>query len=255
MDAVRPDAHVVRGGQVTVHERGVVGLPLRGQPRHRCGRQAGRGAEELFQRGHELAGGQAVLVEQWQHFADLQGLPAPGRQDRRGEPLALPGRLVDALGVHPWGPDLDRPGGRRDPPRLVVAVAHDLTATAVVQLVGQLGYVAVDFRFQRGGQHPPSALADDLVDQGAVLRGTVRSSPTTGGEQPGTPTVPSRTNTCARTARAGPSQQSSRRKPTNGSARSNFAARSRKPRPRRRPKRRRRAAACSAAAGRRWTRR
>lgn len=31
VDAVRPDIDVVRGGQDTVMERGVVGLPLRGQ--------------------------------------------------------------------------------------------------------------------------------------------------------------------------------------------------------------------------------
>lgn len=109
-----------------------------------------------------------MQVEQGQHLADLRGLAAPGRQNRRGEPLALPGRLVVALVVHQRGPDLDRPGGRGDGPGLVVAVAHDHAATIAVPLISQLGYVAVDFRFQRGGQHPPGALADDLVDQGTV---------------------------------------------------------------------------------------
>ena len=89
MDAVGPDVDVVGSGQVAVLERGVVGLPLLRQPGHRGRRQAGRGAEELLQRGHEVAGGQAVQVEQRQHLADLRGLAAPRRQDRRGEPLAL----------------------------------------------------------------------------------------------------------------------------------------------------------------------
>ncbi len=76
------------------------------------------------------------------------------------------------------------------------------------------------------------------------------SSPTTGGEQSGTPATLSRTSTCARNARAGRSQQSSRRKPTNVSARSRSSFASRRRPPGRRPKRRRRrTAACSAAAG------
>jgi hypothetical protein len=99
--------------------------------------------------------------------------PAPRRQNRRGEPPALPGGVVDALVVHPRGPDLDRPGDCGDLPRLAVAVAHDQTATVAISLISQLGYVTVDFRFQRSGQHPPSALADDLVDHGAVSRGAV----------------------------------------------------------------------------------
>src|SRR4051794_2938141 len=54
-----------------------------------------------------------------------------------------------------------------------MAVAHDQPVTALVPLTGQLSYVGVDFRLQSDGQHPPRALADDLVDQGAVWRGTV----------------------------------------------------------------------------------
>jgi hypothetical protein len=78
------------------------------------------------------------------------------------------GRLVDALVIDPRDLDLDRPGRGRDPSGLVVAVAHDQTPPGLVPLIGQLGYVGVDFGFQRGGQHPPCALADDLVNQGAV---------------------------------------------------------------------------------------
>lgn len=48
------------------------------------------------------------------------------------------------------------------------AVAHDQTPPGLVPLIGQLGYVCVDFCFQRGGQHPPCALADDVVNQGAM---------------------------------------------------------------------------------------
>jgi hypothetical protein len=39
----------------------------------------------------------------------------------------------------------------------------------LVALVGQLCYIRVDFGFQGGGEHPPRALADDVVDQEAGL--------------------------------------------------------------------------------------
>lgn len=79
--------------------------------------ETGGGAEELLECGHEVAGGQAVQVEQGQHLADLRGLAAPRRQDRGGEPLVLAGGLVDALVVHPQRLHLDRSG--RAPSRTI----------------------------------------------------------------------------------------------------------------------------------------
>ncbi|MEJ8652670.1 hypothetical protein WKI65_32545 [Streptomyces sp. MS1.AVA.3] len=38
----------------------------------------------------------------------------------------------------------------------------------LIALISQLGYVGIDFGLQRRGQHPPCALADDLVDQGGA---------------------------------------------------------------------------------------
>lgn len=55
----------------------------------------------------------------------------------------------------------------------MAAVAHHQAPPSLVSLGRQLGYVLVDFCLQRGGQHPPGALADNLVDQGARLRQTV----------------------------------------------------------------------------------
>jgi hypothetical protein len=61
----------------------------------------------------------------------------------------------------------------------MVAVAdHELTA-ALVALIGQLDYIGVDFGLQRGSQHPPRTLADDLVDQGEEPLAVVPSSFTT----------------------------------------------------------------------------
>ncbi|AEM86951.1 hypothetical protein Strvi_7610 [Streptomyces violaceusniger Tu 4113] len=62
VDAVRPDIDVVGGGQVALTERGVVGLPLHGEPGDRGRGEPGRRAEELLQSGHEVAGRQAVQV-------------------------------------------------------------------------------------------------------------------------------------------------------------------------------------------------
>jgi len=171
VNAIGPDVDVIGGGQVALAERGVVGLPLLSEPGDRGGRQTGRRAEELLQRRHEVTGGQAMQVEQRQPFADLRGLAAPGRQDRRGEPLALARGLIDPFVVHPRGIHLDRPGRRCHRARLVVAVAHDQAVALLVPLVGQLGYVGVDFCLQCGGQYPPRALTDDLIDQGGAVGG------------------------------------------------------------------------------------
>lgn len=116
-----------------------------------------------------------MQVEQWQHFGDLRGLAAPQRKDLRGEPLALAGGLVDAAVVHPGRGDLDRASGGDHSARPVVAVADHQAVSALVPLGSQLGYVLVDFRLERGGQHPAGARANDLVDEGTGLGGTVGS--------------------------------------------------------------------------------
>lgn len=85
----------------------------------------------------------------------------------------LAGGLVDTAVVHARGPDLDRPGRGDHGPGQVVAVADHQPPPVIVGLSRQLGYVLVDFRFQSGSQHAAGALADDLVDQGAELGGTV----------------------------------------------------------------------------------
>ena len=57
--------------------------------------------EELLQRRAEVPAGQAMQVQQRQHLGHLRGLAGPRRQDRRGEPVPFPARLVDALVVDP----------------------------------------------------------------------------------------------------------------------------------------------------------
>ncbi len=114
-----------------------------------------------------------MQVEQRQYFGDLRGLAAPRGQDLGGEPLALTGGLVHAPVVHPGRGDLDGTCRGHHGAVPVVAVADHQEVSALVPLGGQLGNVLVDFGLQCGGQHPPGAAADDLVDQGAGLGGTV----------------------------------------------------------------------------------
>jgi len=80
-------------------------------------------------------------------------------------------RLLDPLVVHARRLHLDRPGHSRDLSRLVIAVAHHQAVSPLVLLAGQPGYIGVDFGLQRGGPHPPRALADDLIDQGGTIGG------------------------------------------------------------------------------------
>ncbi len=114
-----------------------------------------------------------MQVEQWQHLADLWGAAAPRREDRGGEPPPFAGVRVDAAVVDPRRGHLHRTSGGHDLPWLGVAVADDQPAAAFVSLVSELGDVGVDLGFQRGGEHPPGALADDLVDQRRAGRRTV----------------------------------------------------------------------------------
>ena len=72
---------------------------------------------------------------------------------------------VDAPVVDPRRDHLDRAGRGQHLAGLVGAVAHHQPPAVLVALAGELGDVGVDLGLQRLGQHPPGALADDLVDQ------------------------------------------------------------------------------------------
>jgi hypothetical protein len=61
-------------------------------------------------------------------------------------------------------------------PRLVVTVTHHQPVAVLVAFAGELGDVGVHPGPQRLGQHPPRALAHDLVDQ----RPTQRAGPVVG---------------------------------------------------------------------------
>jgi hypothetical protein len=165
VDPISPHVDIVDPGQVAFGEGALLSLPLLGQAGDDRSRQAGRRAEELPERGHEVPRRQSVQIQQRQHLGQLGGLAAPRRQDRRGKTLALAGVAVDTLVVDPRHLHLHRSGRGEDFARLVVAVADDQTAAVLVALVGERRDVGIDLGLQRLGQHPAGALPHDLIDQ------------------------------------------------------------------------------------------
>jgi hypothetical protein len=108
-----------------------------------------------------------VQGQQRQHLIDLRGLAAPGRQDRRGEPLTLAGVGVDALVVDPRRAHLHRPRRGEHLAGLARAVAYHQSPAALVALVGEPGDDRIGLGLQRLGQHPPGTLAHDVINQRA----------------------------------------------------------------------------------------
>jgi len=165
VDAVRPQVDEVHSGQIAGGEGALLGLPRLGQLRDHRRRQPGRGAEELAQGRGEVPGREPMQVQQRQYLGDLRGLAAPGGQDRRAEPLTFAGVGVGAAVVDPWCGHLDRAGAGEDFARLVAAVTHDQAVAVLVELGGEPRDVGVDLGLQGFGEHPPGAIADNLVDQ------------------------------------------------------------------------------------------
>lgn len=172
VDAVDPHVDVVDAGEVSAGEGGPLVLPLLRQPGDDRGRQPGSRAEELGQGRGEVARRHPVEVHERQHLGHLGTLAAPRRDDGRAEPAALAGARVDPAIVDPWHLDLDGPGGGGDGAGLGMPVAHDQSVAVLVELADQGLDVAGGLGFDGGGQHPPGALPDDLIQRGS---GIVRS--------------------------------------------------------------------------------
>lgn len=144
---VRPEIDVVDARQVPLGPLGVLGLPGNCQPVDRRGRQPGLGAEELAQRGGEVAGRQSPQVEDGEHLGDLGGLAHVGGQDGRGEPAPLPA-VIDPGRAH-----LDRPRSGCDDPRSGVAVPDHEPVAGGIDLVRVGLEVGAALGQERDGQH------------------------------------------------------------------------------------------------------
>jgi len=178
VNAVSPHIDVVHARQIPLREQALLVLPLLTQPGDRGGRQPSAGAEELLQRGHEIATREPMQVEQRQHLADLRAAAAPRRQDRRGEPLALTG-FIDAHVVDPRRADLDRSRRGAYGARIVMTVAHHQPVPGLIELIGQGVDVGVGLGLQRRRQHPPGTLPRDLIQQRTRRHLTRRHLPRT----------------------------------------------------------------------------
>jgi hypothetical protein len=169
VDPIGPDVHVVPLTEIAAAKRLMVGLPGGDQTRDDRRRQPRRRAEERLQRGHEVAGGQPVQVQQRQHLSHLGTLAAPGRQDHRPEPHPLTAHRVGPAVVHPRRPHRDHPRRGRDRALAGLAVAHHQPPASLVPLDRVRGEIRIDLGLQRGGQHPPGALAHDRIQVQAQL--------------------------------------------------------------------------------------
>ena len=85
--------------------------------------------------------------------------------------MPLTGGLVDTLVVDPRRNHLDRAGRGQHLPRLGSAVSHHQPVAVLVELVGVRLDIRGDLGLQRRGEHPPRAIAHDLIDQRPADRG------------------------------------------------------------------------------------
>jgi hypothetical protein len=170
VDAVGPHVHVVDPGQVAGGEGFGLVLPRPDESGDDRAGQACGGTQELLQCRREIQAGQAVQVQQRQHLVDLRALPAPRRQDRRGEPPTLTGHRIDTLIVHPRRDHLHRPRGREHFPRLGVPVPHHQPPATGVDLVRVRLDIRADLGPQRRREHRPRTLADDLIQHTTASR-------------------------------------------------------------------------------------
>ncbi|GAA3131993.1 hypothetical protein GCM10020255_006030 [Rhodococcus baikonurensis] len=76
---------------------------------------------------------------------------------------------VDALVVDPGSFHVDRARGGQDVAFCVVSVADHQAVPVLVEVVSELVDVGGNLRLQRGCEHLPGAVADDLVEQGAPV--------------------------------------------------------------------------------------
>jgi hypothetical protein len=96
-----------------------------------------------------------------------------GGRIAEAKPPALPGVGVGASVVDARGDHLDRAGRGHHLPGLVAAVAHHQTPTGLIALIAEPGDVVLDLGLPCRGQHPPRAVADDLIDQRRAARGGI----------------------------------------------------------------------------------
>ncbi len=155
MDAVGPNVDVALGGEIALVPVLVLVDPDFLQPRDRRGRQTGSIlAEQGRQRLLEVAGRDALQVEDRNQHLQALRAPGVGRQDRGSE--------VDALGIvscgltvaHAWLANGDRPDAGHDLALGQVAMPHDAPVAVLGLEVGmraeKIGDLGLDCLSEQG---------------------------------------------------------------------------------------------------------
>jgi hypothetical protein len=106
-----------------------------------------------------------MQIQQRQHLGHLRRLACPRRQDRRRKPLPLTGIRVDTFVIDPRRLYRHRTRGGQHVTPLVITVAHHKPSAVVVDMINELFHIRCDLGLQRRLQHPPSAVADNLIQQ------------------------------------------------------------------------------------------
>src|ERR1700687_1376838 len=169
--SVDPHINVLAPGQIASAKGRMLLLPAGGQSGDVGRRQTGRVlAQQAFQRGAKIAGGEPAQIQDGQHLGHLGRTPHVTRQDAaRVAPAAslliLPA-IVDPRRLKLHG---SRAQGKLAP--LAPAVAHHQRTSLLVALAALALDVIVGLRLKRFAQHPPCALARDLVQRQKPLTG------------------------------------------------------------------------------------
>jgi hypothetical protein len=162
---IDPHIDVLAPGEIAPAKLLILFLPGRGQPRDVGRRQPGRVlAQQRFQRGTEIAGGESAQIENRRRLGDFGRTAHIGRQDLAGEALAAP-LFIAAAVSDPRRLYFHGSCSQRDFPDRGAAVAHHQGMSIFIARAAMALGVSVGLRLQRRHQHPPRALARDLVQR------------------------------------------------------------------------------------------
>jgi hypothetical protein len=163
VDAVQPYVDVVSGTEVPIHEVLPFDLPPLGEAGDGSGRKTDLGAEEPFERRHEVPAAETVEVQERQDLRYLRRAAHVGREDHALESVAVTVLVHPAI-VDSRGSDLHRSGPAEDLALSGVAVAHHQGVPMLILLSSGRLDVGFHLGFEGLGEHPPRSGSGDLVE-------------------------------------------------------------------------------------------
>ncbi len=171
MHSVDPHINVLASDQIASAKGRIFLLPAGGKPGDVGRRQTGRvRAQQPFQCGAKIASGETAQIQDGQHLGHLGRTAHVTRQDPAGEAPAT-SLFITAAVIDPRCLKLYCPRSQRKLAPLAPAVAHHQRASLLVALAPMALDVIVGLRLKRFDQHPPCALARDLIQRQKLLTG------------------------------------------------------------------------------------